>query len=89
MVFRFRENHNTELAVLHALNYIIKSLDNNSPVLGLFIDVFKAFDSLDHNVLFDKLYVLGFRGVSHSWLAIFLSYHFQYVEISGTKSNIR
>ncbi len=87
--FGFRKNHNTELAVLHALNYITKSLDNNTPVLGLFIDVAKAFDSLDHNVLLDKLYLLGFRGASHSWLASFLSNRFQYVEITGAKSNMR
>ena len=75
--FGFRKNHNTKLAVLHALDYIIKSLDNITPVLGLFIDVSKAFYSLDHNVFLDKLYLLGFRGVSHSWLASFLSNRFQ------------
>jgi retron-type reverse transcriptase len=86
--FGFRSNHNTELAILHALDFIMKSLDGKIPVIALYIDVSKAFDSLDHSILLDKLFLYGFRGTSHLWLTSYLANRFQYVEISGVKSNM-
>lgn len=86
--FGFRKNHSTELAILHALNFITHSLDSKLPVIGLMVDVSKAFDSIDHNILLDKLFLLGFRGVCHSWFSSYLYKRFQYVEISGVKSNM-
>ncbi len=35
---------------------------------GIFIDIKKAFDMVDHSIILDKLYNDGFRGVSHGWL---------------------
>ena len=46
--FGFRSNHNTELAILHALDFILKSLDAKIPVISLYVDISKASDSLDH-----------------------------------------
>ena len=59
--FGFQKNLNTELAVIHALHHITNSLNANVPVLGLFIDISKAFDSINHSILLDKLFRLGFR----------------------------
>ena len=58
--FGFRSNHNTELAILHVLDFILKSLDVKIPVISLYIDISKAFDSFDHMILHDKLFLFGF-----------------------------
>ena len=86
--FWFRKNHNTAMAILHALNFIVKLFNGKTPVIGLFVNISKAFDSIDYTVLLDKFSMLGLRGNCHSWLSKYLSNRFQYVEIAGTKSNI-
>ena len=51
-----------EDAMFNLSNYISESLDDNVNVVGLFLDVNKAFDSLLHNILLDKLYCYGLSG---------------------------
>ena len=58
-------------------------------MLGLFIDISKAFDSINHSIILDKLYCMGFRGLVHSWLTDYLSLRFQYIEVYGKQSNYR
>ena len=72
----FRKNHNIELTILHALNFIVNLLNSKTPVIGLFVDVSKAFDSVDYTVLLDKLFMLGIGGNCHSWLSGYLSNRF-------------
>ena len=45
--FGFRSNHNTKLTILHVLYFILKSLYAKIPVISVYIDISKAFDSLD------------------------------------------
>ena len=65
------------------------SLNHKIPTLGLFIDISKAFDSMNHSILLDKLYCMGFRGLVHFWLSDYLSSRFQYVEVNGKQSSYR
>ena len=58
-------------------------------MLGLFIDISKAFDSINHSILLDKLYCMGFKRLVHSWLSDYLYLRFQYVEVNGKQSNYR
>ena len=74
--FGFRSNHKTKFATLHALDFILKSLDVKIPVICLYIDISKAFYSLDHNTLLNKLFLIGLRGISHLWLNIYLTNRF-------------
>ncbi len=86
--FGFRKGHNTEMAVINAINYINKSIDSKVPVLALYIDISKAFDSLDHSILLEKMHLLGFRGTIHKLISSYLKSRYQYVESSGVKSNL-
>ena len=59
--FGFQKHRNIELASIRALNYFTNALNSNSPVLGLFLYISKAFDSINHRKLSDKLRRLGYR----------------------------
>ena len=87
--FGFCANRNTELSVLRALSSINLAHNKGFPSLGLFVDISKAFDSLNHSILLDKLQHLGFRGVTRVWLCSYLNTRYQYVEINGIKSGMR
>ena len=58
----FGDNHSTYMALIIMLGNITKALDNNEYALGIFLDFQKAFDTVDHQILIDKLYVYGIRG---------------------------
>ena len=59
------------------------SLDKNQFTCGIFIDLQKAFDTVDHSILLQKLFYLGIRGIAHDLLRSFLSDRFQFVSING------
>ena len=59
----FRTNHSIETALLHFVNNIYKMFEDKLYVVRIFIDLFKAFDSLNHNYMFDKLKHVLIRGL--------------------------
>ena len=60
--FGFREGHSTSQALNCSVEFIIKSIKAKQHVLGMFIDLSKAFDTLDDDILLDKLYKYDIRG---------------------------
>ena len=71
--FGFRENYSTELAVAEVCNDIIENIENNKINCSIFLDLKKAFDSVNHNILLDKLYKYGIRGEPHKLLESYLT----------------
>ena len=61
--FGFRKGHSTTLALRDVLDQIYNQLDSNRKVLGIFLDLQKAFDTVDHQILLAKLYNYGIRGI--------------------------
>ena len=55
----------------------------------IFVDFRKAFDSVDHEVLLQKLYHIGVRGISHKLIANYLAEKFQYVRINDKSSAMK
>jgi hypothetical protein len=53
--FGFTEQHSTDMALLSLIDEIIDELDTQNFSLGMFIDLLKTIDTLDHNILLDKL----------------------------------
>ena len=84
--FGFRKNHSTSHAINYSVQNITKELENGRHVLGIFIDLSKAFDTIDHNKLLRKLYNYGIRGQCHELLKNYLLNRQQYTEIFNEKS---
>ena len=59
----FQQSHSTEQAVIHPVNQINSSFEKNFFVSGIFIDLSKAFDTLDHKIL-DEVIFNGLKTIS-------------------------
>jgi len=69
--YGFRKFHSTEFATLEMIDRVIVQLDKNETPINIYLDLSKAFDTLDHSILIQKLHYYGIRGNS---LALFQSY---------------
>ena len=84
--FGFRKNHSTNHALLNIVEDICKALDSKSFVCAVCIDLEKAFDTVNHQILLSKLYHYGIRGVANKWLSSYLLNRYQKVSINGESS---
>lgn len=86
--FGFRSGHSTALAVSLFIERIYDALDENEYAIGLFLDLSKAFDTVNHNILIRKLSYYGIRGLPLQWIRSYLSNRKQYVSYNGHDSNL-
>ena len=77
--YGFRKLHSTELATLEITDKITKELDQGKLPLAIYLDLSKAFDTIDHNILLDKLKYYGIKGNSLSLFHSYLSDRKQYI----------
>ena len=84
--YGFRPKHNTSQAVLQFTANILNSLDNKLSAIGVFLDLSKAFDTIDHKILLQKLDHYGIRGIALEWFSSYLSGRSQFVDFNGTSS---
>ena len=70
--FGFRQNHSTYMAVIELVGKIANAVERNEPTLGIFLDLSKAFDMINHDILLYKLEYYGFRGVALTGLKAIL-----------------
>ena len=87
--FGFRKKHSTSHAILLFINKIASALDDRCHTVGLFLDFSKAFDTIDHNILFKKLQHYGVRGKALEWYKSYLSSRTQFVSLNGIASSVK
>ena len=81
--FGFRESPSTSHALLSLTETIKKSINNGKFGCGIFLDLQKAFDTVDHKILLQKLEHYGIRGKVLDWFRSYLSSRSQYVVVNG------
>ena len=84
--FGFRTKHSTNHALMSLTETIRVALDNSNFACGIFVDFQKAFDTVDHNILLQKLEHYGIRGLANNWFKSYLSNRKQYVSVNGYHS---
>ena len=66
-LFGFRKNFSTAHTIITFIENVQSALDNNKFACGIFIDLEKAFDTVDHNILLRKLNYYGIRSIAYDW----------------------
>ena len=75
------------MAVLDLIKEINKAIDGYMYTARIFMNLSKTFDTIDHDILLQKLYYYGFRGVSNEWFKSYLSNRKQMVSYNSTLSS--
>ena len=86
--FGFRRNHSTTAALIEVLDNIYQNLDNHNKVLGIYLDLSKAFDTVDHEILLYKLYNYGVRGRAYDWFKSYLTNRCQFTFVNSVSSSV-
>ena len=74
------------MALLDFVDKLTTSIDNNQITIGIFVDLAKTFDTVNHNILLSKLYHYGIRGTAYQWFNSYLINRHQYVYVNDIKS---
>ena len=88
--YGFRSSTSTSMALLNypVTENITTALDPKKCTIGVFIDLKKPFDTIDHHLLLRKLEAYGIRGMANEWLKSYLHNRLQYVSIENNNSDL-
>ena len=87
--FGFRKDHSAAMALMCLVDKISNAIENGDFVLGLFLDFSKAFDTVNYDILFRKLYHYGIRGNCLLWFKSYLLNRFQYISYNNHDSSTK
>ena len=79
--FGFRTGHSTEHTIAQLIDQIYEAFEKNEYTSGVFIDLSKAFDTVDHSILLMKLELYGITDTNYAWIKTYLSNRLQYIQI--------
>lgn len=85
--YGFQKQKSTEMAILNVKDKIIDNFEQKLFTIGVFLDFKKAFDSIEHDILFQKLEIYGIRGTCLSLIKSYLHNRLQYTEIGHARSS--
>ena len=89
--YGFRPQHSTELATIQLVDNIIENMDDKKNIktpVAIFLDLSKAFDTINFNILLDKLQYYGVSNNSLTLIKSYLTNRFQYVQYNSSESNL-
>ena len=84
--YGFQKGKSTEHAILNLHSLIVNSLENKKTSCAIFLDLAKAFDTVNHEILLLKMYHYGVRGTAHKWFQSYFSNRKQCVDVKGNLS---
>ena len=87
--YGFRSNHSTSLALTEFVEKVTSAIDKQESTIGVFIDLKKAFDTVDHKILLSKLQCYGIRGLALDWIKSYLANRSQYVCYNNSNSELK
>ena len=87
--FGFQKGKSTSMALIMLVDRISEALEKGEYVIGVFLDFSKAFDTVDHQILIEKLKLYGINGTEIEWFKDYLHNRTQYVTYNGEKSTSR
>ena len=85
----FRQLHNTVTSLTGLTCLWFSNIDRKKVNISVFLDLKKAFDTVDHDLLMSKLAACGITGGPHQWFSSYLKRREQYCQISGVRSSRR
>ena len=86
--YGFRSNHSTELATFKLMDTIMYELDNSHIPCAIFLDLSKAFDTLNYKILLRKLKYYGLGNVAYNLIENYLTNRQQFVKLGNVKSKL-
>ena len=87
--FGFRKGYSTDMALTILIDKITSAMDKGEHIIGLFVDLAKAFDTVNHTILLKKLTHYGIRGTALQWIHSYLSERQQSVKFNCNNSTHR
>ena len=85
--YGFRKKHSTELAGLELNDIIVQNLERRKMPVSVFIDLSKAFDTIDHKILLKKLSYYGIKGTALKWFESYLTNRKMFVQYNDCVSS--
>ena len=82
----FRKSHSTDTCLLHLNDHIMKEVDGGKCCSMVMLDLQKAFDTVDHEILLIKLRAMGLNNLAVKWVSSYPQGRKQIVDVNGTLS---
>ena len=87
--FGFRKGYSNEYVILETVEKLKSAVDDQKITCGIFLHFPKAFDTINHHILLEKLYKYGIRGLPHAWFSDYVTNRKQYVKVGNAESSLK
>ena len=84
--FGFRKGRSSFMALTEAIDLITNAVDKGDSIVGVFLDLSKAFDTVNHDIMLQKLHKYGVRGIPYEWFRSYLNNRRRFISFNGTIS---